>query len=320
MRIDVAVWLAIVAAGIGCVVASAVPVGPPELAGAGGTAIATAYTWALASRTGGRPLVFGGLALAIGTLVVVLDYEHLRTGAAVMTCAVAAVLGVMVTLPAQRFAAAAREATYAVVVAAVGSVGTVAWEPSIELVRFEYLTLGLAFLGAFGLVFRLGAGLHGLGRRGLTTVLLGSVVLAVTLAYAELLRRYGTPGLVESLLDGVRWSREHLGAFPRPIETVLGVPALVWGCHMRARRRQGWWVCAFGAAATAPAAHALMNPAISLLEAGLSVLYGLLVGLVIGYLVIRVDLALTGPRGSRARRLEEEAAVRPEPSRTQPLL
>src|SRR3954452_12070226 len=41
------------------------------------------------------------------------------------------------------------------------------------------------------------------------------------------------------------WSRNHLGAFPRPIEAVLGVPALAWGCHMRARRRQGWWLCAF---------------------------------------------------------------------------
>ncbi len=30
--------------------------------------------------------------------------------------------------------------------------------------------------------------------------------------------------LVDHLLDGVRWSRDHLGAFPRPIETVLGVP------------------------------------------------------------------------------------------------
>jgi undecaprenyl-diphosphatase len=78
----------------------------------------------------------------------------------------------------------------------------------------------------------------------------------------------------------VRWSRDHLGAFPRPIETVLGVPALAWGCHMRARRRQGWWLCAFGVAATAPVASALVNPAISLVECGLSVLYGLVIGLV----------------------------------------
>lgn len=313
-------WALVVAGGVGCLVAAAVPVGPELLGGAGAVAVSTAYTWALAARTGGRPLLFGGLALALGVLVLVLDEEYLRTGAAAMTCAIASVLGVVITVPARRFTAAARECVYAVLVAAVGALATVAYEPSITLARFEYLTLGLAFVGAFLLVFRLGAGLHGLGRRGLTTFLLGSAVLAVTLAYAELLRRYGTPGLVESLLDGVRWSRENLGAFPRPIETVLGVPALAWGCHMRARRRQGWWVCAFGVAATTPVAHALMNPAISIVEAVLSVVYGLVVGLLIGYVVIRVDLALTGPRGRRARRAEEAAAARPEPARTQPLL
>ena len=93
---------------------------------------------------------------------------------------------------------------------------------------------------------------------------IGVVVLAVTLLYAEMLRRYGSTGLVDELLSWVAWSRDHLGAFPRPIETVLGVPALAWGCHMRARRRQGWWLCAFGVAATAPVANALVNPAISL--------------------------------------------------------
>jgi hypothetical protein len=151
-------------------------------------------------------------------------------------------------------------------------------------------------------------------------VAIGGVVLAVMLLYAELLRRYGPPGLVDNLLDGVRWSRENLGAFPRPIETILGVPALAWGCHMRARRRQGWWLCAFGVAATTPVANALVNPAISLLECGLSVLYGLVLGLVLGYAVIRADLAVTGSHGHGGRRLEESEAVRPEPPRTAALL
>jgi hypothetical protein len=102
--------------------------------------------------------------------------------------------------------------------------------------------------------------------------------------------------------------------------TILGVPALVWGCHMRARRRQGWWVCAFGVGATASVAQALLNPQVTLQESGLSAVYGLVVGLVIGFVVIRVDLAITGPRSGRARRAEEAAAGRPEPARTQPLL
>lgn len=283
-------------------------------------AVATAYTWGIAARTGGRPWIFGGVALAIGLAVLITDRDQLRTGAAVMTCVVSAVLAVMATTPAVRFVRAARECVVAVLIAAIGGLATIGFDPVISVTRFEYATLALSLVGAFGVVYRLGAGLHGLGRRGVIGVVVGAALLAVTLLYAELLRRYGTPGLVEQLLDGVRWSRENLGAFPRPLGTLLGVPALAWGCHMRARRRQGWWLCAFGVAATVPVANGLVNPAISLAECGLSVLYSLVIGLVLGYAVIRADLALTGSRGRGGRRLEEAAAVRPEPRRTAPLL
>jgi hypothetical protein len=319
-RLLVVLWLVVVGLGLAALVAALVPVGPGWLDGVGAVAVVTAYSWALAARTGGRPVVFGVLALVVGVVVLVVDSDHLRTGAAVMTCVVSAVLAVMATTPAVRFVRAVRECCVAVLLAGIGALATVGFDPVVSVVRFEYVTLALAMLGAFGVVYRLGAGLHGLGRRGVVVVAVGAVVLAVTLLYAEMLRRYGSAGLVDHLLDGVRWSREHLGAFPRPIETVLGVPALAWGCHMRARRRQGWWLCAFGVAATAPVANALVNPAISLVECGLSVLYGLVVGLVLGYVVIRVDLHLTGSRGQGGRRLEEAGAVRPEPPRAAALL
>ncbi len=319
-RLFVALWLLVVAGGVTALVAALVRTGPPWLDGVGAVAIVTAYSWGLAARTGGRPVIFGGLTLVLGVAVMLLDQDYLRTGAAVMTCVVSAVLAVMATTPAVRFLRAARECVVAVLIAAIGAMATIGFDPVVSVVRFEYVTLGLAIAGAFGVVHRLGAGLHGLGRRGLLVVAIGGVLLAVTLLYAEMLRRYGSQELVDNLLGGVRWSRDHLGAFPRPIETVLGVPALAWGCHMRARRRQGWWLCAFGVAATAPVANALVNPAIPLLECGLSVLYGLVVGLVIGYVVIRADLALTGSRGQGGRRLEEASAVRPEPPRTAALL
>ena len=98
------------------------------------------------------------------------------------------------------------------------------------------------------------------------------------------------------------------------------MPALAWGTYMRARRRQGWWLCSFGVAATAPVANGVMNPSATLLQALLGVVYSLVIGFVLAYVVIRADLALTGSRGSRARRNEERSAVRPEPSRTRPLL
>lgn len=319
-RLPIVAWLVVVLGGVGCLVAAMVPVGPDLLPDIGAVAVASAYAWALAARTGGRPVLFGLLAVVLGAVVLGTDEDYLRTGAAVLTCTISAVLGVVATVPAKRFVGAARECVVAILIASIGALATAGFEPTITLVRFEYVTLVLALAGSFGVVYRLGAGLHGLGRRGVAAVLIGGVLLAVTLAYAELLRRYGTPGLVDQLLDGVRWSRDHLGAFPRPIEAALGVPALVWGTHMRARRRQGWWVCAFGAAATAPVANALMNPAIALSEVGLSVAYGLVVGLVLGYVVVRIDLLLTAPRGRRGRRAEEEAAVRPEPRRTRALL
>ena len=319
-RLLVVLWLLVVGAGLAALVAAMIPVGPAWLDGAGAVAVVTAYSWALAARTGGRPVVFGALALALGGAVLAVDQDYLRTGAAVMTCVVSAVLGVMATTPAVQFARAARECVIAVLVAGVGALATIGFDPVVSVVRFEYVTLGLALVGAFGVVYRLGAGLHGLGRRGLVVVAIGGVLLAVSLLYAEMLRRYGSQELVDHLLDGVRWSRDHLGAFPRPIEAVLGVPALAWGCHMRARRRQGWWLCAFGVAATASVANSLVNPAISLVECGLSVVYGLVVGLVLGYAVIRADLALTGSRGQGGRRLEEAGAVRPEPPRTAALL
>lgn len=310
----------ILLAGAAALLGAVLGLGPDWLGGVGAVAVSSAYACGLAARTGGRPVIFGLLAVAMGSAVLMLDLDFLRTGAAVLTCAVSAVFGVMATVPAVRFIHAARETVLALGIAGLGALATIGFAPVLELGRFEYTSLALALGGVFGVVYRLGAGLHGLGRRGIVAVLVGAALLAGTLAYTEMLRRYGTPGLVESAFDGVRWMRANLGAFPRPLLGLLGVPALTWGCHMRARRRQGWWVCAFGVAATVSVSNLLVNPEAPLLEAGLTVLYSLVVGLVVGYVVIHVDLLLTGPPGSRARRAEEASAVRPEPRRLEPLM
>jgi hypothetical protein len=304
--------------GAGALVAAMLGLVPQSVGELGPVAVATAYSWALAARVGGRPMVFGQVALAIGAAVVWLDRDFLTTGAAVMTGVVSAVLAVMATVPAVTPMRVLREVMVATAVAAVGALAVVGFEPAVSLPRFEYTTLMLSLVLALGLVHRLGAGLHGLSRRGILTVAVGGLVLAVTLAYGELLRRYGTPGLVEGLLEGVRWSRANLGASPRPLEAVLGVPALTWGIHMRARRGQGWWVCAFGVAVTAPIATSLVNTTVSLVESSLAVLYGIAVGLVIGFLLIRADLLLTGSGRRRGSRVQPAAGL--EPARTRPLL
>jgi hypothetical protein len=292
------------------------------LADVGAVAVSTAYAWGLAARTGGRPLIFSLLALVLGGIVIALDENALRSGAAVVTAVLAAVFAVMVTVPAGGFVAAVRETCIAFLVAAVGSLATLGWAPVVDLHRFEYTVLGLSLVGCFLTVSRLGSRFHGLGGRGVVTVVAGSLMLALTVGYADLLQTYGTHSLVENLDDAVRWSHHHVGAFPRPIVALLGVPALVWGTHMRARRRQGWWVCAFGIGLTAPVAYALVDPGRSVREVSLAAAYAALIGLVIGWVLIRIDLRFSGRASARGRRqaeIDEVTTVRPEPGRTHAL-
>jgi hypothetical protein len=292
------------------------------LADAGAVATTTAYAWGLAARTGGRSVIFSLLALALGGVVVALDENALRSGAAVVTAVLTAVFAVMVTVPAGGLVAAVRETVVTLLVSAIGSMATLGWAPEVDLDRFEYTVLGLALVGSFLTVYRLGSGFHGLGTRGVVTVVAGSVMLAVAVGYAELLQRYGTHSGVETREGGVRWSHHHLGAVPRPIIALLGVPAVVWGTHMRARRRQGWWVCAFGIALSAPVAYALVDPGRSVKEVSLATGYGAVIGLVIGFALIGIDLRLSGRRSARGRRqaeIDEVTAVRPEPGRTHAL-
>jgi hypothetical protein len=288
---------------------------PEWLDGAGAVAVVTSLSWLLATRTAGRALISAGLALALGVTSLVVGGRVLPTGAAVMTCVVGSVYAVMVTVPAVTGLKAMREALIAALVATVTAFAAVGFEPTVATERFEIVALLLALALVLAIVYRLGAGLHGLGRRGMIVVAIGLGVLFATLAYAELLRRYGAQTFVSSVLDFADWTAERIGAFPRPLVVLLGIPALVWGTHVRARRRQGWWFCAFGVAATVPLATGLVAPDSSYLEAGLRSAYSLVLGLVVGFLVIRADLALTGPKGKRGRRAEEAGPHRPEPRR-----
>ncbi len=315
-------WLLVLAGAVAALVANLIGARGHWFADAGAVATTTAYAWGLAARTGGRPGIFAVLALVLGVVVVVVDSDGLRSGAAVVTTVLTAVLAVMVTVPAVTMRSAVGEILVALVVAVIGAMATLAWAPVVALDRFQYTALGLSLVASFLTVFRLGAGFHGLGTRGILAVVVGSVILALTVGYAELLRRYGTQSLVDSLDQAVRWSRHHLGAFPRPIVALLGVPALTWGTHMRARRRQGWWVCAFGVALTAPVAYGYVDPGRSVREVSLALGYGVVIGLVLGFLLIRIDLAATGGSPSRGRRSAgsgDTEPLRPEPGRTYPL-
>ena len=287
---------------------------------AGAVTVTTLYAYALAFRTGGRSVLSGGLALALALCAVLSGLPVLVAGAAVGTAVLAAVLGVMATKPAARYPAVVGECLLALAVAGVGAFAVEAYQAQVSLERIGYLALGLSLLGMLGLVYRLGAGLHGLGRRGAIMLVSGLLLLFVILAYTEALSRWGSPGASRDIAEVVRDIRSSIGAVPRPLAVLLGFPALAWGVSSRARRRQGWWVCAFGTTGLTVVTVTLLDPRVSLLEAGLTVSYSAALGLVLGYLAVRADTFLTGARGRRARRLEEASAHRPEPGRMQPLL
>lgn len=293
---------------------------PPWVPTAGAVAVTTLYALALGVRTGGWPVISGGLALVLTTAAVVTGLPVLLAGAAVSTAAMGAVLGVLGTVPAAKFVGVVRECALATLVAVVAALAADAYEPQISFERTDYLTLTLALLGALILVYQLGAGVHGLGTRGLIVVVGGICLLAVALAYTEALSRWGSPEMIATVEQTLTDLHDRFGALPRPIEFLLGFPALAWGVSTRARRRQGWWPCAFGAAGLAGIAVSLLEDDVSLVEASLTLGYGAALGLLLGYLVIRVDSFLSGNRGRRARRAEEATAHRPEPKRTAPLL
>ncbi len=112
-------------AGIGALVAAMVPAGPGWLGAVGATAITTTFTMALAARTGGRPYVFGALALAVCLVAAVTEIDELRTAAAILSCSISAVLAVMATVPAPSLLAVVRECVVAIVIGGVGSLATV---------------------------------------------------------------------------------------------------------------------------------------------------------------------------------------------------
>jgi len=320
-RLVTVLWFVGVLAALVAVVLPWTPVVVPDYVPlAGAVAVTTLFTYGLAVRTGGRPVIAAGLALALSASAVLTQTGVLLAGAAVATTVTSAVLAVMATTPAARFIAVIREVCVATAVAVVGAFAVHAYGAAISVERTSYLVIAVALLGALALVYRLGAGLHGLGRRGFVMIVSGVALLTVTLAYTEALSQWGSPGMIEQIDRTSAAVRDAIGGAPRPIEVLLGIPALAWGVSPRARRRQGWWVCAFGAAGFAVITMALVQPGATLEEAGLSLLYSLVLGLLIGYAVIRADLFLTGPRGRRARRLEELAAHRPEPGRLRPLL
>lgn len=317
---DLRLWVAVLAVTVTVLLSARLSADMPQLVK--DVAVLTSTTalavW-LTVRAGGSVYLGGLLALGLGGAAVVTREPVLLVGAAVGTATVAAMLGLLATAPARRFRDVVREYLVAIGIALVGGLTAAAYAAPLSTLRAYYLVVGLSLLGTFALVYKLGAGLHGLGRRGAAMIVSGTLLLVVVLAYTYALSHWGSEGLRTALRDLDAGVSGAIGAVPRPGQFLLGFPALAWGVSQRARRRQGWWFCAFGAVGLASVAISVVGGT-ALGEGLLAVAYAAALGLLLGYAVIRTDAYLTGTRGRRARLAEEAAAHRPEPPRLAPLI
>ncbi|MDQ4084399.1 MAG: hypothetical protein M3165_01130 [Actinomycetota bacterium] len=299
------------------------PAGTPRF---GAAAVTTVLCGLLAHRVGGHTIAACGFAAFVSAGAVVAGWGWLLAGVAALTAFAAAVLAVLATVPARQPRRVLREYAVAVVVALAGAVAVAAYGAPVDPAMLERVVLLCSLLATLWVAHRLGGGFAGAGSRGALVVLLAVATLVAGLAYGEAVRRWGSPGLMHSVEAARQATTAVLGAVPRPVEVLLGFPALVWGLATRSRLRQGWWVCAFGSLGTAGVTTSLATSsaasgmATEPAQALLSTLYSVLLGLVVGLVVWRVDRLLTGPRGRRARGAERALPPRPEPSRGRPLL
>jgi hypothetical protein len=326
-RVTVVAWWTLVVLLLAAGTAAAlthfiqVQVGLPERTAAFGAGVVTTVLCGLlAHRLGAHTLAATVFAAAAAATALVVEVPWLLAGVAALTAFAATVLGVVATRPARRPLWVVGEYAIAIVVALTGAIAVAAYTAPVATAMLNHVVLLTALVATLWVAHRLGGGFTGLGSRGALVIVSAVVVLVVGMAYGEALQQWGSRGLITAVSAARQATAEVLGAVPRPLELCIGFPALVWGLATRAKLRQGWWVCAFGALGTAGIATSLAAPGAELSQELLSTLYSALLGLVLGFAVWRVDRLLTGPRGRRARVVERALPLRPEPPRLRPLL
>jgi hypothetical protein len=327
LRVAVLGWLLAWSAGtalcLGAVIDS--PPVPQEAPRYGAALVSVLLAIALAQRSGGRLWFWTPLASALLILVLVADQAWLYSSAALFTAVVGGIASVLLTRPAPSYLWAVYEYAIALVLAVSAGLAVAALDAPVDFARYNLLVLALTLAGTMALVWRLGAGFHGLGRRGVLAIVAAAVLVTAVLVYSRVLREYGSVPVTTAVQDLIGWTRDLLGGVPRPIQVLVGFPALLWGVHTRAHLRQGWWMCAFATFGTATVATTLASPLVDPAFAGRSLLYSVALGLLVGLVVLRVDAQVTRRRsvaaaGRRVKREEPEPEpVRPEPGRTQPL-
>ncbi len=284
-----------------------------------GAAAATWFPIVLVARRIGGPVPLVA-AFAGGCLLVALVFPRgwVLSAEAVAAGVSYGLLGMVMTRPAAGLLAL-REALVALVFGAAGAVAVTGYDVGLRPYRFRLAVLALTLLAALAVAWQLSLGFRSLGRRGAALIIGAVVVLVVTVVYVQLVRQGGSPGVVGSLTATKGTLRQWIGAAPRPVEALVGFPALIWGAAVRNRRRQGWWMSAFGSLAAAGIATSLAQPSVALREATESTVYSMLIGCCLGLALVGLDRLLGGPGhgASPAGGVEPERA---EPGRTSSLL
>lgn len=309
-------WFAGTAASATAVVAVGEPVG---LSRYGAALLTFVFTVVLAHRCGARVAVWSPLVVVALAVTASVGMNAMYSTMSVVAAVVSSVLAVMITRPAASTVHLIGEYLLAVVVAATGGLAVAAWNAPVVYERYNLMVLALALLLTLSVVWGLGAGLHGIGGGGFLLILGAAVLLALILAYGTAVRSYGSPSVVRALDDAVMWLRVHVGGVPRPAQVLVGFPALLWGIGTRSSRRQGWWMCAFGVVGTASVATSLASPQALPSYIGLSMLYSVLLGLLVGLVVRRLDPGTRADTGRRAKRTDPVSVTRPEAARTESL-
>lgn len=292
---------------------------PASVARSGGIVATWFAVVILTRRAGGRHGLIGIFAAVVLGLVWAFPENWALAGAAVTAASVHGVLGMLLSRPAPGLRSLF-ELMVSVLTGLAGAVVVTAYDVGLRSFRFRVLVVTLVLVAAFAMAWRLGHGARSIGRRGVTAICGGAVLLLASVLYAEAIRQWGSPELVQGLVDAKSWAVDHLGAAPRPIEALVGFPALVWGVTIRSQRRQGWWMCAFGALGAAGVATSFAEQRIGLGESLAATGYGVVIGTVLGLVIVAVDQLLTGPGDRRAQARDPQIAERPEPARFEPLL
>jgi hypothetical protein len=273
----------------------------------------------LARRCGGRYILIGLFAAVVLSLIAAYPENWALAGAGVTAATVHGVLGMTLSRPSAGLRAL-RELLISAAIGAGGALVVTGYDVELRPFRFRLMVLALVLIGGFVLAWRLGHGFKSLGRRGVVLISGGVALLVLSVVYTQAIRAWGSPSVIASFSDSRAWLEDHLGAVPRPIEAVVGFPALVWGVTIRNRRRQGWWMCAFGGLGVAGVATSLIQPMTPLVDSVAATGYGIVVGGALGLLLVAVDRLLTGRGGRRVQSTSPGDAERPEPPRFAPLL